>query len=216
MHTTITWVKSLKLSALCLSLILISHTSGLVKTDMAQAGQAEQAEQASEPQAVAETEDEYGETNPEELSMKYYIKNMNRNLARGHDFVCSLGYLATKSGAHDDAVKIFKTCAQHGNQGSKIWMSYMHQNGFGVKKDASESTRWVKESADEGYSIGKYNYGLALLKGYGVKRDPIAGKAIIDEVAAEGDIHAKDLKASNYNPDSVTPDADQEDNQPIY
>ncbi len=160
--------------------------------------------------------DEYGETNPEELSMKYYIKNMNRNLARGHDFVCSLGYLATKAGDHKDAVKIFKTCAKHGNQGSKVWMSYMHQNGFGVKKDAKKSTEWVKEAADEGYSIGKYNYGLALLKGYGVKRDKNAGKALIDEVAADGDIHAKELQDSNYNPDVVTPDADQTDTAPLF
>ncbi len=164
----------------------------------------------------ASSADEYGETNPEELSMKYYIKNMNRNLSRGHDFVCSLGYLATKAGDHKDAIKIFKTCAKHGNQASKVWMSYMHQNGFGVKKDAQKSTEWVKDAADEGYSIGKYNYGLALLKGYGVKRDKEAGKAIIDEVAADGDIHAKELKESNYNPDVVTPDADQADKAPLF
>ncbi|GAA6212595.1 hypothetical protein NBRC116602_23360 [Hyphomicrobiales bacterium 4NK60-0047b] len=164
----------------------------------------------------ASSADEYGETNPEELSMKYYIKNMSRNLNRGHDFVCSLGYLATKAGDHKDAIKIFKTCAKHGNQASKVWMSYMHQNGFGVKKDAQKSTEWVKDAADEGYSIGKYNYGLALLKGYGVKRDKEAGKAIIDEVAADGDIHAKELKESNYNPDVVTPDADQADKAPLF
>lgn len=160
--------------------------------------------------------DEYGETNPEELSLKYYIKNMKANLKRGHDFVCSLGYFATKAGDHDDAVKIFKACANHGNSGSKIWMSYMHQNGYGVKKDAEKSTEWVKDAADDGYSIGKYNYGLALLQGYGVKRDVGKGKAYIDEVAEGGDIHAIELKNSNYNPDVVTPDADQKDTQPLF
>jgi len=161
-------------------------------------------------------EDEYGVTNPEELSMNYYIKNMDRNLNRGHDFVCSLGYFATKSGNHEDALKIFRTCSKRGNNGTKIWMSYMHQNGYGVKKDAVESTRWVKDAADNGYSIGKYNYGLALLKGYGVKRDLKEGKKIIDQVAADGDIHAKELQQSNYNPDVVTPDADQADTQPLF
>ncbi len=161
-------------------------------------------------------EDEYGVTNPEELSMNYYVKNMNRNLRRGHDFVCSLGYLATKSGDHKTALKIFKNCAKHGNQGSKVWMSYMHQNGYGVKKDPKAATDWVKESAQEGYSIGKYNYGLALLKGYGVKRDAKAGKELIDEVAEQGDIHAKELQENNYNPDVVTPDADQLDQQNLF
>jgi len=59
-------------------------------------------------------------------------------------------------------------------------------------------------------------YGLALLKGYGVKRDKDAGKAIIDEVAAGGDIHAKELQKSDYNPDVVTPDADQTDKAPLF
>lgn len=163
-----------------------------------------------------EIEDQYGENNPQEFSMKHMIKHMDDNLKQGKDFVCSLGYLATKSGRHVDAMKIFKTCSDHGNKASKIWMSYMHQNGFGVKKDADESTRWVEKSAKEGYSIGKYNYGLALIKGYGVKRDVNAGKALIDEVAAEGDIHAIELKENNYNPDVVTPDADQNDTQPLF
>lgn len=190
--------------------------SGLVFSAIGLSGKAWATEPTDTKAETVEVEDEYGVTNPEELSMKYYIKNMNRNLARGHDFVCSLGYLATKSGKHDDALKIFKTCAKHGNDGSKIWMSYMHQNGFGVKKDAGESTAWVKDAADNGYSIGRYNYGLALLKGYGVERNVEAGKALIDEVAAEGDIHAKELQQNNYNPDSVTPDADQTDSQPLF
>lgn len=165
---------------------------------------------------AADHEDDYGETNPQEFSMGYLIKHMDDKLKEGKDFVCSLGYLATKSGRHVDAVKIFETCAKHGNQHSKIWMSYMHDNGFGVKKDAREATRWVEDAAKEGYSIGKYNYGLALLKGYGVKRDVDAGKALIDEVAKDGDIHAIELKESGYNPDVVTPDADQKDTQPLF
>lgn len=165
---------------------------------------------------AADHEDEYGETNPQEFSMGYLIKHMDSKLKEGKSFVCSLGYLATKSGRHVDALKIFKTCADHGNQHSKIWMSYMHQNGFGVKKDAKESTRWVEDAAKDGYSIGKYNYGLALIKGYGVKRDLTAGKALIDEVASEGDIHAIELKENGYNPDVVTPDADQNDTKPLF
>ena len=95
-------------------------------------------------------------------------------------------------------------------------MSYIHQNGYGVKKDAEKSTEWVKDAADDGSSIGKYNYGLALLHGDGVKRDANLGKVYIDEVARDGDIHAIELQNSNYNPDVVTPDADQKDTQPLF
>ncbi len=188
------------------------HTFILLGTLLAYTGAVNAAELGDNVQS----EDEYGITNPEELSMNYYVKNMNRNLARGHDFVCSLGYFATKSGDHERALKIFRKCSREGNEGTKIWMSYMHQNGYGVKKDPKASTEWVKKAADNGYSIGKFNYGLALLKGYGVKRNLEAGKALIDEMAAEGDVHAIELKEGNYNPDIVTPDADQEDNQPLF
>lgn len=197
--------KSLNLKALTLSVIL-TFVAGL------NAGQLF----AGELSENVTSEDPYGVTNPEELSMTYYVKNMKRNLNRGHDFVCSLGYFATKSGDHKTALKIFRTCAKRGNQGAKIWMSYMHQNGYGVKKDPKASTDWVKESANEGYSIGKYNYGVALLKGYGVKRDFNAGKSLIDEVAANGDVHAIELQQNEYNPDVVTPDADQTDKDLLF
>lgn len=171
---------------------------------------------ASELGDNAQYEDQYGITNPEELSMTYYVKNMERNLARGHDFVCSLGYFATKSGDHKTALQIFRRCAKGGNQGAKIWMSYMHQNGYGVEKSPEESTRWVKESADEGYSLGKYNYGVALLMGYGTERNFNAGKALIDEVAADGDQHAAELIESGYDTNVVIPDADQNDTKPLF
>ena len=194
-----------------IAIVAMSLSSFLSGTTLA--GETSASKDPAEPVQI---EDEYGTTNPEELSMNYYVKDMDRSLARGHDFICSIGYFATKSGDHKTALKIFRKCAEKGNQGSKMWLSYMHQNGFGVKKDPKASTDWVKESAEEGYSIGKYNYGVALLKGYGVKRDAKAGKQLIDEVAKGGDRHAIELKQSGYNPDVVTPDADQTDSKPLF
>lgn len=161
-------------------------------------------------------EDEYGTTNPDELSLNSYISRMGNDLKNGKDFVCSLGYLATKSGKHQKAVKIFNKCSEHGNQGSKVWMSYMYQNGYGVKKDPIASTAMVKEAADANYSVGQFNYGLALIKGYGVKRDVETGKSLVFKAAKQGDRHAKMLVDSNFNPDSVTPDSDQPDSQPLF
>lgn len=203
-------------------LVISCVTTGLAKADDKTSGiNTPQEDYIIEGKAeltdrAGDHEDEYGITNPDELSLNAYITNMKSSLSRGHDFVCALGYWATKEGRHEKAVKIFRTCADHGNQGSKIWMSYMHQNGFGVKKDAKASTDWLKDAADDNYSIGQYNYGLALLKGYGVKRDLNAAKKMIFKAAEQGDTHAKILIDSNFDPDVVTPDADQIDKQPLF
>ena len=95
-------------------------------------------------------------------------------------------------------------------------MSYMYQNGLGVEQSPVKSTDWVRESANDGYSIGQFNYGLSLLKGYGVKRDVKAGKSFIDQAAEQGDKDAVILQKSNYDPDVVTPDADQADKAPLF
>ena len=205
-----------KILAMATALTVTMSVTMMLSAVQSETARAEEQTASKAIPEQVEHEDEFGVTNPDELSMNTYIKNMDRDLARGHSFVCSIGYFATKSGNHEAALKIFRKCAEQGNQGSKQWLSYMHQNGFGVKKDPKAATDWVKESAEEGYSIGKYNYGVALLKGYGVKRDFDAGKKLIDEVAKDGDRHAIELKQSGYNPDVVTPDADQTDQDPLF
>lgn len=167
--------------------------------------------------ANAETiiEDE-GVTNPEELSISSYFYKLAPAISQGRHGACNLGHAAIIAGQYDDAVNIFKLCAEHGNQASKIWMSYIYQNGLGVEKDPVTSTKWVRESAEDGYSIGQFNYGLALIKGYGVKRDHNAGKVQIDRAATQGDTHAIEMQNSDYDPAVVTPDAEEPDKVPAF
>jgi len=160
--------------------------------------------------------DDEGVTNPEEMSIISYIYKLAPALSRNQQTACNWGYAATIAGEYKTAVDIFRKCAKFGNQASKIWMSYMYQNGLGVKQSPVKSTEWVKESANDGYSIGQFNYGLSLLKGYGVIRDLEAGKSFIDQAAEQGDKDAVILQNSNYDPDIVTPDADQADKAPLF
>lgn len=157
-----------------------------------------------------------GVTNPEELSISSYFYKLAPAISRGRYGACNLGHAAIISGQYNDAVNIFKLCAESGNQASKIWMSYIYQNGLGVEKDPVASTNWVKESAEDGYSIGQFNYGLALIKGYGVKRDMNAGKVQIDKAATQGDTSAIEMQNSDYDPDVVTPDAEEPDKIPAF
>lgn len=175
-----------------------------------------QATSFSQTNAMETVLNDEGVTNPEEMSIKSYIYQLAPALSRNQQTACNWGYAATIAGEYKTAVDIFRKCAKFGNQASKIWMSYMYQNGLGVEQSSVKSTDWVRESANDGYSIGQFNYGLSLLKGYGVKRDVKAGKSFIDQAAEQGDKDAVILQKSNYNPDVVTPDADQKDTAPLF
>ena len=150
--------------------------------------------------------DEYGTTNPEELTMNKVLDD----IAAGRTSMtnCAAGYLMTKSGRHGAARQTFQTCANQGYAGAMTWMGYLDTNGFGGAYDPDAAAAWDRRAAEAGDSVGQFNYGLSLLRGYGVQQDTTAGRALIDAAAATGLPIAERLKAADYDPDAVTPDAD--------
>ncbi|MBU2359009.1 MAG: sel1 repeat family protein [Alphaproteobacteria bacterium] len=150
--------------------------------------------------------DEYGTTNPEELTMNKVLED----IAQGRTSMtnCAAGYLMTKSGRHGAARQTFETCAGDGYSGAMTWMGYLDNNGFGGEYDPDAAAAWDRKAAEAGDSVGQFNYGLSLLRGYGVARDAAAGRALIDRAAATGLPIAQRLQAAGYDPEEVTPDAD--------
>jgi len=157
--------------------------------------------------AAGEVDTADGILNPEQLTLNYVVKNYD--FAHGSLTYCAYGYAATKMGDHGDAVDIFEKCSEHGSDAASIWMSYMSENGYAVRKSPEDAAAWAKKAADRGYKVGQYNYGLALLEGHGVKQDIEAGKKMIGLAAAQGESSAKALIDSGYNLDEVTPDPDR-------
>jgi uncharacterized protein len=51
--------------------------------------------------------------------------------------------------------------------------------------------------------VGQFDHGLNLLRGFGVKQDIAAGRAMIDLSAAQ------DVVESGYDPDVAIPNADE-------
>lgn len=155
---------------------------------------------------VLADDDELGRLNPEEMTLRGYVERAAEGKA---DIVtCMQGYLATKSGRHDWANTIFKTCSEQGYVGVYHWRSYMAHNGYGRPESPAEAAEWDLKAAKAGDPVGQFNYGLDLLRGHGVPRDPILGRKWVDRAAAAGLDVAVELKASGYDPESVTPDAD--------
>ena len=159
-------------------------------------------------------DEEYGTLNPEELSLN---ANVQRAL-RGETTmsVCASGYLMTKSGRHDVAREVFEACAKAGFTGTMTWMSYMEDNGFGGDYDPDRAAEWDRKAADMGDPVGKFNYGLDLLRGHGVTKDEVAAKDWIDQAAEDGLEIAKRLQEAKYDPDEVTPDADNWKYAPMF
>ena len=65
-------------------------------------------------------------------------------------------------------------------------------------------------------SVGKFNYGLALMRGHGVARDEALGRQFVDEAASEGLLIAQRLQGADYDLDGVTPDADNWKYAPLF
>jgi len=151
--------------------------------------------------------DDEGITNPEELTLRHFVKF--HDFKKDDPMHCMLGYFATKKGWHEGAAKIFKDCSEQGNEASMIWLAQLYANGLGVPRDLKRAAQLEKRAALRGYSIGQYNYGLALLRGHGVDYDLDGAKMWLDKAASQGDASADVLIRSGYDVDVAIPDADE-------
>ncbi len=150
--------------------------------------------------------DEYGTTNPEEMTLGRMVENARNG--QTDMTTCASGYLMTKSGDHEAARETFEACAEAGYTGAMTWMGYLEDNGFGGDYDPDASTEWNRRAAEAGDLVGMFNHGLDLLRGHGTAEDQERGRALVDQAAAAGVGDARRLADSGYDLDVVTPDAD--------
>ncbi|MCI4662466.1 MAG: sel1 repeat family protein [Neomegalonema sp.] len=149
---------------------------------------------------------EGGELNPEELSLNYFMRKLERG--ETDPIANSAGYLAAKSGDYATARRIFEPQAAAGNTQAMTWLSWMEDNGLGAPENAERAAEWDRKAAELGDSVAMFNYGLDLLRGRGVEKSAAKGRAMIDRAASAGDDTAQELQRSGYDVDAVTPDAD--------
>ncbi|MEL6511293.1 MAG: sel1 repeat family protein [Pseudomonadota bacterium] len=158
--------------------------------------------------------DEDGTLNPQDTGFGRIMSNIEDGQT---DMVtCATGYYITKSGRHAPARKLFKQCAEAGYTAAMTWMSQLDNNGLGADYDPDAAASWDHRAAQAGDPIGKFNHGLNLLRGHGIAQDEAAGRALIDEAAQDGLRIAKSLQQSDYDPNSVTPDADEWKYAPLF
>ena len=154
-----------------------------------------------------EETDPGGELNPDEMSLSSSLAKAGRGQV--NMVICSQGYFLTKKGDHEEARALFEECAKQGWTGTMTWMSYMEQNGYGAPENPERAAAWDKRAAELGDPIGMFNHGLDLLRGYGVEQNETLGRSYIDRAASAGVKSAQELQEGGYDPELVTPDADQ-------
>ncbi|KUJ80535.1 hypothetical protein AVO45_05670 [Ruegeria marisrubri] len=164
--------------------------------------------------ALAEDQAELGTLNPEEMTLGRVMDNIRR----GHTDMttCASGYFITKSGRHGMAREVFETCAEAGYTGAMTWMSQLDNNGLGGEYNPEAAAEWDRRAAEAGDPVGKFNYGLDLMRGHGVARDEARGRALVDKAAREGLKIARRLQRAGYDLDEVTPDADNWKYAPLF
>ncbi len=147
---------------------------------------------------VEEVDDAGGVTNPSDFSWRTYREAMNRFPDR-LGIICRNAFELHKSGEHPEALAFFTECAERGNAPSMINLAVIYDLGLGTPPDATKSTQWLKRAAETNYSAAQYDYGLALLRGYGVPRDEVSGRDWIAKAAAQGDSDALKLVRAGFN-----------------
>jgi len=169
---------------------------------------------AALPLAAEPVEDDYGVRNPPEMGQARVLDNLGAG--RLDMMTCASGYHLTKKGDHAAARRLVEACAGAGYSAAMTWMGQLVNNGLGGDYDPDAAAQWDRRAAEAGDPVGRFNYGLALIRGHGVARDMARGRALIDHAARDGLDIARRLQAAQYDPEAVTPDADRWKYAPLF
>lgn len=151
-------------------------------------------------------QDDYGSLNPDDTGREMLIRKIE--MGARDTVTCSLAFNTTKYDDHPRARYVATVCAEAGNTKAMTWISQFDANGIGGPQDLASAANWDRRAADAGDPVGQYNYGLDLLRGFGVPYDPDLGRLYVDRAAAQGLEIAQKLKRANYDLDEVTPDVE--------
>ncbi len=164
--------------------------------------------------AFADDPAAYGTLNPDEMTWQSFVHRAEEG--ETGMVICSMGYALTKSGDHHAARTLFLNCAEDGYTGAMTWMSQLDNNGLGGAYDPDAAAEWDRRAAELDDPVGKFNYGLDLLRGHGTAQDQDRGRALVQEAARDGLAIAQRLEAADFDLDEVTPDADNWKYAPLF
>ncbi len=167
--------------------------------------------QADPPLTV---EGEFGILNPQDTGREMLTRKIEMGVI--DSVTCSLGINVTKNDNFELARQLTRRCAEAGYTKAMTWMSQLENNGLGGDYNPDASAEWDRRAAEAGDPVGKFNYGLDLMRGHGVAQDDALGRKYVDEAAKDGLEIAKRLQGADYDLNEVTPDADNWKYGPLF
>lgn len=155
-------------------------------------------------------EDELGVLNPQDTGAAMPMRKIEMDVI--DSVTCSLGNNVTKINNHELARKLIRQYAEAAYTKAMTWMSQLENNGFGGVYNPDASAEWDQA----GDPVGRFNHGLNLMRGHGIRQDEALGRQIVDQAAADGLEIAKRLQGADYDLDEVTLDADHWRYAPLF
>jgi hypothetical protein len=166
----------------------------------------------AEPPATVE--DDLGILNPQDTGLEMLTRKIELGVI--DSVTCSLGINVTKTDNHELARQLTRRCAEAGYTKAMTWMSQLENNGLGGDYNPDASAEWDRRAAEAGDPVGKFNYGLDLMRGHGVAQDETLGRRYVDQAAKDGLEIAKRLRGADYDLEEITPDADNWKYAPLF
>lgn len=132
--------------------------------------------------------------NDGDLGFQTYLEGSKR-------IKCLYGYVASKTGNHAAAVKIYEDCiARWDDVYSYINLARLYEEGRGVPKDLRQAAGLMQRGASQpetdGYApLARYYWGVMLVEGKGVAANRPQGEFWLQQAASEGVREATDYLA---------------------
>lgn len=146
--------------------------------------------------SVANTVEDDGFLNPVDLDLRYYFEQLER-LPERLGVICWASYEMHKEGRHHNALALLNVCSDKGLIPSMLLLANMYELGLSSEtKLPKVSALWLKRAAQTNDSRGQLYYGIALLEGNGVKRNPRIAKQWLQLAANQGDPDAINILAN--------------------
>lgn len=103
------------------------------------------------------------------------------------------------------ALKLYEQAATTGSPVAMRTIARAHLEGrHGFKADATEANRWYLRAAEAGHPAAMNAYGYSLFFGRGIPKDAVAGQNWIRRAAANGEVGALQMLASQGQLDAAT------------
>ena len=111
--------------------------------------------------------------------------------SRDKSFMLQKGQHAFNVQNYTEAQKFWTPLAETGVAEAQYGLGFMHESGWGVKKDYNTAIVWYTQAANQGHAKSQYNLGMLYILGQGVEQNNSLGLYWVQNAADNNDKRAQ-------------------------